>query len=166
MKREYLWYVAYGSNLCRERFIERYINRCSDTTKPITDRPYILHHRLYFAGYSRQWEGATAFLHTRRDDQAVSFGRAYLITRQQLQDIQRAEGPSAHWYGNQLLIGCMDGLPVLTLTRASAYDDENIAAPSGAYRELILQGLEEVYPGLDGSAYLARAGAPSEGFAQ
>src|SRR5690606_23572948 len=117
MEKEYVWYACYGSNLSRDKYVERYISLCSDKTPPTEDKPYILHYPLYFAGNSGRWHGGVAFIGCKRDERAYTFGRIYRITTEQLRDTQFNEGQSLKWYGNKLLLGTLDGLPVYTLTR-------------------------------------------------
>ena len=76
----YVWYACYGSNINRERFM-RYINRCSDTTPPVEDRPYEFKHPVFFAGHSSIWENkGTAFLDVWSEGDAL--GRIYKITEE------------------------------------------------------------------------------------
>ena len=137
METQYIWYACYGSNLCKAKFIERYISRCDDKTPPAENRPYTLHHRLYFAGNSGTWNGGVAFVGTKRDEQVRTLGRVYMITMEQLNDIRRKEGPSDHWYGNKLLLGTLDGLSVYTLTRTATYDFTTARQPAQAYTDVI-----------------------------
>lgn len=154
MDKELVWYACYGANLSRERFLTRYISACSDKTPPRGDRPYIFHAPLYFGGPSNQWGGGVAFLANHRDSGKTVFGRAYLITREQLGQIQIEEGPRRHWYGRQLALGSLDGHPVYTLTREKEYDFTAPAPAPENYLAVIRAGLEETYPGLDAQAYL------------
>jgi hypothetical protein len=157
METQYIWYACYGSNLCKAKFIERYISECTDKTPPMEERPYILHHPLYFAGKSGRWNGGVAFVGTKQDEQVNTLGRVYKITMEQLNDIRRKEGPSDHWYGNKLLLGTLDGLPVYTLTRTMVHDFTTARLPAQAYTDVIREGLRETYPDVDADAYLEKA---------
>ena len=150
-----VWYACYGSNLLRERFLQ-YILGCTDTTEPIEDRPYILQHRLYFGGMSR-WGGGAAFVETQLDKTVTTYGRIYKITKEQLDDILPQEGKSDRWYGNIMLLGTVDGLPVYTLTRTSQYDRYDLRQPTDDYLKVIEKGLVEIYPYLDAKSYLSDA---------
>ncbi len=48
---DYVWYVSYGSNLSRERFMN-YINRCTDKSEPIEDCARTFDFTMYFADNS------------------------------------------------------------------------------------------------------------------
>lgn len=156
MEKEYVWYACYGSNLCRSKFIERYINECTDRTPPKEDRPYIIRHQMYFAGRFGRWNGGVAFVSTKADEQAQTLGRVYRITMEQLDEVREKEGPSSHWYGNKLYLGMLEGLPVYTLTRDPQYDGHETRVPSPEYQEVIQRGLKEIYPQVDGKAYLRK----------
>ena len=157
MNQEFVLYACYGSNLNRDLFIRRYINHCSDKTPPVQDRPFTLHHQLYFGGISGSWGGqGVAFVGSRHDESVQTLGRAYLITAQQLEQIQQKEGPGPHWYGNKLKLGVMEGFEVYTLTREEGFDFHLPRLPSAEYEEAIRQGLMQTYPGIDASAYLEK----------
>jgi hypothetical protein len=154
-QQDYVWYACYGSNLCRERFLW-YIQGggpknnlgCQDKTLPIVDRPYTIHHELYFANQSRNWgNSGVAFLKLEKDEKIETLGRAYLITAEQLEDVKKQEGASIYWYGHVLDLGEMAGLPVKTLTRVP----ENMGyyvtnTPSLEYLDMLRRGLWETYP--------------------
>ena len=69
---ELVWYVSYGSNLNRARFLtylqggrvagnDLVYKGCSDTSPPVDDVALELPHSLYFAGWSdRVWGGTSA----------------------------------------------------------------------------------------------------------
>jgi hypothetical protein len=108
-KTEWVWYAAYGSNLCSELFLgyirggprgssNRIYDGCKDKSPPIYELPYIIPHRLFFAG-EYGWNGqASAFVRSTRDGE--SYGRLFLITFPQFdQVIQQEQGirsPSEH----------------------------------------------------------------------
>ena len=156
-QQNYVWYACYGSNLCRERFLW-YIQGggpknnpgCKDKTLPVVDRPYTIHHELYFANQSRTWgNGGVAFLKLERDEDIKTLGRAYLITAEQFEEIKKQEGPSSNWYGYVLELGEMAGIPVKTLTRIpekSGHYSTN--HPSVEYLDMLRRGLRETYPSM------------------
>lgn len=94
---DYVWYVAYGSNLCRERFMA-YINGsdgskwpkargCRDKTPPVRDRSGQIPGRIYFAEHSKSWaDGGVAFYDPTVKD-SITLVRMYLVKLGQFNDI-------------------------------------------------------------------------------
>lgn len=96
---ELVWYVGYGSNLCLTRFrlyleggslpgMTREYPPCHSGTDISAVATVDIKHRLFFAlpqGHTTQWGGSgRAFVETARSDSAVTYGRAYLVTIEQL----------------------------------------------------------------------------------
>ena len=50
----YVWYAAYGSNICELRFMI-YINRCTNKDTPLENRVYTFSNDIYFASKSKLW---------------------------------------------------------------------------------------------------------------
>jgi hypothetical protein len=147
-----VWYAVYGSNLLRSRFgcyvqggkpdgaAKEYAG-CRDKTPPREARRVMLAHDLYFADHSESWRGAIAFIRRTVSD-ARTYGRIYLITFGQFNDVVRQEngrsvaGPIVvpsfdtladgdYWqidgfrlYGGVIKIGTRHGQPILSLTAA------------------------------------------------
>ena len=99
---ELVWYVSYGSNLNRARFMA-YLqggrvagndvvhDGCADASPPVDDLPLELPHSLYFAGWSgRVWGGTSAGFITLDVQAPSALARAYLIARGQFVDVVRA----------------------------------------------------------------------------
>jgi hypothetical protein len=109
MNSRLVWYAAYGSNLCRERFLcyirggtppgsNRTYVGCDDKSLPRNVRSIRIPHQLFFAGTAPGWENkAMAFIRSAGD--AESYGRMFLITFPQfdqlIQQEQGVESPSA-----------------------------------------------------------------------
>ncbi len=96
----------------------------------------VIPYRRYFARESGTWEGkGVAFL-----DPAVpgeTLGRAWLITKEQFEDVNEQEGA---WYSRQLGLAPIGGIPAVTFTeRARSAETE----PSTRYLEVIAQGTRE-----------------------
>jgi hypothetical protein len=100
---ELVWYVGYGSNLNRARFMT-YLRGgriagndvvhvgCADTSPPVDDVPVVLPNALYFAGWSgRAWGGTSAGFITLGPKDPPALARAYLITCSQFLDVVRQE---------------------------------------------------------------------------
>lgn len=136
---EYVWYAGYGSNLCYQRFMA-YINRTTSKQFPLATKRILFSHPIYFAKHSSRWKNAgVAFLDI--DSQGSSYGVMYLITRKQLEEIQKMEGKL--WYNKMLTISKDElGIDIVTLTHDSRYDD---VCPSKEYFEIIGNGIKNVY---------------------
>ena len=141
---DYVWYVCYGSNLSKERFM-RYINTCSDTSGPVEERTKTFDFSLYFATKCKTWgdrKGGSAFIDEKKP--GLTYCRMYKIKRSQFEEVMAKEGPN---YTRKLdLDPNMTGdCPCYTFTCASPlYEEFN--APSEEYFEVILKGLKETYP--------------------
>ncbi len=98
-----IWYAAYGSNLCRERFL-RYLqggpvpgstaiqSGARDPSPPRDDRRHELPGTLYFAGRSITWNGGgVAYLDVGDPLPVPALGRVWLISLTQLEDVYRQE---------------------------------------------------------------------------
>jgi hypothetical protein len=171
-----VWYVAYGSNLCEGRFrcyltggspdgsTSRHYPACAAGDEVLADRAVRVPHRLHFARASRNWNGgAVAFLDLRRVDPAPTYGRAWLITLEQLDHLVTEEnaghptsvpraalrgGPTdlrdEGWYRTLLPLGELDGVPAVTLTGRP----KPRRRPDPAYLVTLRAGLAEAWPDL------------------
>jgi hypothetical protein len=105
-----VWYVSYGSNLHRARFLSyleggrmpggrRADTGCRDPAPPQADEPLHLRYPLYFSGESRVWGGGVAFLdHEERADRRapLTYARGYVITGGQFEDLVAQESKRSH----------------------------------------------------------------------
>ncbi|KGX84127.1 hypothetical protein [Pontibacillus marinus] len=170
-----VWYASFGSNLFRERFL-CYIeggqpegsNRrevgSRDATLPVKDAPVSLPFSLYFAGYSDRWDGGAAFIDTHYNENADTWGRMYLITEEQFEDVIRQENGisdlSLDWsalrangntlveksdYGNLLYAGEREGHPIFTFTHYLPMEEREITVPSKRYLAMLIRGFLEAY---------------------
>jgi hypothetical protein len=102
-EKNLIWYVGYGSNLDRSRFLcyiiggqpdgnsKSYVG-CRDRTLPTDEKSIIINHEIYFAKNSTAWNGGgVAFININESEQAQTFSRMYLIRRQQFEDIAKQE---------------------------------------------------------------------------
>jgi hypothetical protein len=167
-----VWYIAYGSNLCRARF-ERYLAAIDPVRPPIADRTLWLGHRLFFAHESRVWTGGSAFVDPIAGE-TTTRARAWLIDRAQFVSVLSQENGGAivsvddsMWslgvgeaiattdqrYG--LVVGCtpIDGVPALTFTTPGV-PLPVATRPSPDYVDVIATGLAESHC-LDRSVALA-----------
>ncbi len=175
---ERVWYVSYGSNLLRARFLTyltggpipgatdgREQGGARDRSLPLADRPVEIERTLVFAKRSARWgDGGVAFLDPDERPATPTLGRAWNITRQQLEDVFRQENQQqepavidldqlerrghvdgyASSYGRLLFLGPWhDGLPLVTLTCAARPTDPNPAHSS--YLGVMEEGLRECW---------------------
>ncbi len=175
-----VWYAGYGSNLSRARFdcyihggtpmgSTRRCSGCRDKTPPRADQEIKLPYQLYFAGRSKTWRGAVAFIRPTTSN-ATTYARMYLITYGQFNDVVRQENErivpgniivppfdglvlASEWlidkdwlYGRLLKVGTEGEHPILTFT--ATRDDFTLGAPSEDYLKIIVFGLQETYPSL------------------
>ena len=158
---DYVWYVSYGSNMLKERFMHyiegsafesggAYHEPCEDTSAPLAVRQYDIPYDMYFRNNSGSWGGqGVSFLDITKAGHAK--GVAYLISREQFEHVACQENGgcppeySNDWYDTVVSIGTMGGYEVVTITNSAT---ENFNRPSDAYIEVLCQGLQENYPGM------------------
>jgi len=170
-----IWYASYGSNVNRARFLcylqggtpagaSRPQRGARDQSLPLDDAPCVFRSAIRFAGYSKLWDGAPAFLEHRQTSPGA-LGRRYLITKEQFADVVAQENsldgplsipfdavqPGAHTliptrvYDTIVGLDPVDGIPVATFTSSNVPEDQQAAPPSAAYLGTILRGLVEVH---------------------
>lgn len=144
----YIWYVCYGSNLLRERFLY-YIKGgtypvtgkthrgCVNKTEPKISISYTLPYPMYFGNKSPGWDnGGAAFLDADKKDEAAAPGRAYLVTKEQFAEIWDQEGRS--WYDHRISLGFdNNGIEFVTFTGKTRRPEN---PPSKKYLEVIKLG--------------------------
>ena len=197
LTRPVVSYFCYGSNLKRSRFMtylcggrppgaETVINPgARDQTPPLDSRPVRLNYELYFAGHSKWWNAAPAFIRPARGDE-FTYGRSYRIFYDQFNDVvaqecgkpvdgsclvpplgdlvraKEFELPGNLLYGRLLYVGDDNGFPLLSFTT-----NRKLAAgpPSRPYLKIIISGLRETYQMTDAEIcdYLGRASGISLG---
>ena len=145
---DHVWYAAYGSNLSAERFAcyirgglcrenGRSYQGCTDTTLWTDEYFTSIPGHMYFGKESNAWGGGVAFFNANRRDSAIV--RLYRITRAQLLDVMRQEGPSPDWYGHVQCLGVENnGEPIVTLTSKMVHEKNS---PSESYLQLIKNAL-------------------------
>jgi len=138
-----VWYACYGSNINKERFM-RYIEGCSDKTPPRDERPYKFDNPIYFSNNSPSWDyKGVAFLNIYKSGK--SYGKIYLITKEQFEEIKLQEGSNHNWYGKTVNLGFFDGIPVKAITKEERTSD---VIPSPRYIDVIKKGIQDTYPQL------------------
>lgn len=170
---KHVWYVAYGSNLSRERFCryirggrpdgsERDLPGCRDTSDPVDSFGVLIDGGVYFAGHSSGWRAGMAFYDPRATGEVAA--RAYLITAEQFADVLAQEtrqspgitldltpafrgdrySKGVGGYSVLVRVGEHRGVPLVTFTR-DPDTGPGLAAPSAAYLATMATGLREAY---------------------
>jgi len=168
---DYVWYASYGSNLFEDRF-HCYINGgtpegsayaevgCTDKALPLKAATISMPYELYFSKYSKRWHGGVAFIDIVKNPSARTYGKMYLITSDQFQEIVQQENGdhdmkidlalakevhtysfNQSWYGNILYLGERDGCPIFTFTANEEMKEQAITPPSIPYLRNLYRGL-------------------------
>ena len=158
---DYVWYVSYGSNMLKERFMHyikggqyegggAYHEPCSDTSEPITVTAYDIPYDMYFRNSSGSWGGkGVSFLDTSQPGHAL--GVAYLITREQFEHVTCQENGGcspehSSWYNTIISLGSLDRCEAFTITNDSV---ANFNDSSEEYLKTLHRGIAEHYPEMD-----------------
>jgi hypothetical protein len=169
----HIWYVAYGSNLSRERFCcylhggrpdgnDRDYPGCRDSSDPIDSFGLLIAGGVYFAGRSSGWRAGMAFYDPEAPGEVAA--RAYLITAEQFVDVlaQETLRPPGmaldltpvflgHRYSNGVggypilvRVGDRGGVPLVTFTR-DRHSASTLLAPNVHYLAAMATGLREAH---------------------
>lgn len=158
--REYVWYVSYGSNMLKERFMcyikggsfegSRYRQACSDTTPPLAVKTFEIPYDMYFGNTSGSWQDCgVSFLDVTKKGHAL--GVAYLITKDQFRHVcaeengGRAPEEGYSWYEDIIDLGVMDGFEVKTITNRNILPYNE---PCLEYKKTLIRGIEEKWPNM------------------
>ncbi len=144
-KDDFVWYVAYGSNLYAHRFQE-YLNRIHYQGIFPINKPYAIPYDIYFDRYSSRWKGGVAFLNPLKS--GFAYGRAYRLTYDEFFKVKAEEGI----YPVEVVLPDLDGYPAFTFTQSQ---HEGRSIPTQAYVKVIYLGLKETYPHLDAQTLLS-----------
>jgi hypothetical protein len=170
---QHIWYVAYGSNLSRERFCtylqggqpngsERNYPGCRDTSDAVDSFGLLIIGGVYFAGQSSGWGAGMAFYDAEATGEVAA--RAYLITTEQFVDVLAQEtrrppgmtldlepffqgdsySDGVGGYPLLVRVGERRGLPLVTFTRPRSTASP-LAAPSAPYLAAMAIGLREAH---------------------
>jgi hypothetical protein len=168
-----MWYVAYGSNLSRERFchylrggrldgVERDYPGCRDTSDELDSFGLLITGGVYFAGRSSGWRGGMAFYDPEAPGEVAA--RAYLITAEQFVDVLAQEtlrspgmaldltpafrgdrySNGVGGYPILVRVGCHRGVPLVTFTR-DRRSASTLVAPTVLYLAAMATGLREAH---------------------
>ena len=154
-----VYYVSYGSNMLEERFMtyikggtcrfnDKYYPGCTNKSNPIVSKPIKISYNMYFSKSSHSWDGSSVcFL----DDSKPGFayGRAYLVTQEQFEDIQVAECGGTvtnnSWYGKVINLNMIDGIPAKTFSNNKNLPHMPIETVKDKYLNVIIDGLKEAH---------------------
>jgi hypothetical protein len=171
---ESVWYVAYGSNLFRERFScylaggrpaggARTYTGCRDSSPARAERAVTLPGGIYFAHESPTWGGGIAFYDAALPGRAAA--RAYLLSHQQFcdvlsQEMHREVGAEPDLsqalagglqtlgpgrYETVVKVGECEGRPMLTFTSPHGAGPARLNAPTASYLTMLGSGLREAH---------------------
>lgn len=155
LKQTHVWYVCYGSNLLFERIMlyiaggfnrlnSRKYDGCDDTTPPLACCPFDVPYDLYYARNTPIWGGGgygfLDFTHPGR-----AYGRAYLVTREQYEQLLDCEGRGPNNYNEERVVGRLAGIDVITFSNSRRFASN---PPGEKYLDVIRQGLIETRPDL------------------
>ncbi|MFH1003567.1 MAG: gamma-glutamylcyclotransferase family protein [Chloroflexota bacterium] len=126
-----MYYFAYGTDLSKKEMKAR----CPESQpKFIATLP---NHKLFFAGWSRQWRGGVASIQSSRGDKVL--GAIYEVTEA---DLRRLDKYQAGYQRQKVTVFNEDSEPVEAVTYLKAARDQ--AAPPGpAYLALMQQGYRD-----------------------
>lgn len=156
----YVWYVGYGSNLSKQRFLcyieggkpkygKNNHNGCTNKTPPIENSSLKIPYSLYFAlpehkTQTANWgRGGVAFINPNKekDVNKWSFSRMWKITGEQYKEVKELEGRTS--YNHVIKLGEENGIPIYTITNSENLS--NVLPPSDAYLKTMVLGLKETY---------------------
>jgi hypothetical protein len=169
----HIWYVAYGSNLSRERFhhylrggrphgSDRQYPGCRDTSDPLDSFGLLITGGVYFAGRSSAWRAGMAFYDPEAPGEVAV--RSYLITAEQFVDVLAQETRRSPGMGLDLApafrgqrysngvggypilvrLGARRGVPLVTFTR-DWRSPSTLVAPTRPYLAAMATGLHEAH---------------------
>jgi hypothetical protein len=190
----HIWYVAYGSNLSRERFCcylhggrpdgnHRAYPGCRDTSDPLDSFGLMIPGGLYFAGRSSGWRAGMAFYDPEAQGEVAA--RAYLITAEQFVDVLAQEtlrspgmaldlapafrgdrySDGVGGYSILVRVGDRRGVPLMTFTRGRS-SASTLSAPTVHYLAAMATGLREAHGWSPAQIdrYLSKQSSPRSSF--
>ena len=152
IKGDYIWYVAYGSDILYEKFLH-YIRGgicqfnhkeyygCSDQSLPLASREMIIPYEAYVAGNNPSWHyKGVMFLDVNKPGETL--GRAYLVKIEQYEEIRDQVGRSSEWYDKEVDLGTYLGIPIKAITNKAR---KVINVASSKYQKVVEAGIKETY---------------------
>jgi len=158
MSKKYVWYVAYGANMLKERLItmlnveefrgsQIQYETCNDSSPPKEDKTITIPYGLYFGNTAKYWGNQGVAFIDKKTPYSVSLGRAYLVTEEQYYHIQKQEVKSKtpeKWFGDKIIIPTTnEKYPIWIPTQNLSF--RNIHEPSTGYVNIMFEGICESY---------------------
>ncbi len=157
--KEYVWYVSYGSNMLKKRFLcyiqggsykgSGYRKACKDTTPPLAVKTIEIPYGMYFGNESPTWyDCGVSFLDT--TEKGYALGVAYLITKEQFEHVAKQENNGRYpgggeWYEDIIDLGTMEGIKIKTITNNNL---RTYKEPCLEYYETLRKGIKENWPNM------------------
>lgn len=149
-----VYYVCYGSNMLEERFLyyikgglNKYNNNeqtgCINSNNPIESIPILIPYNMYYSKYSSKWNGAVSFLSLEKE--GMSYGKAYLITREQYEHVKKYEG---NWYSKEVELPRIKGIRTVTFTNEDELKHKGISEVNESYINVLIKGLKSTFNNL------------------
>ena len=150
---ELVYYASYGSNLLEERFLTyikggicrfngREYTGCSNQNSPIKSKPILIPYKMFYSKNSSSWNNkAVSFLDIDRNGK--SYGKAYLITKQQFDEIKKQEGS---WYSKVVNLSDIGGHKCYTFTSETQLEHKKISEVDVSYIKVLTEGIKESFP--------------------
>nr|WP_289037183.1 hypothetical protein [uncultured Allobacillus sp.] len=173
----YVWYASYGSNINQDRFYAYIFGDippggtvsevgCRDQSLPLRAENVMIDFPMFFAKRSRRWGNkGVGFIDTTSDPNRPTYGRMYLITKEQYVDVVRQENNDVElevdfdklesegeyvidpekMYGKVLDVGEKEGRPIYTFTHPNVIQPSERVTPSITYLKVIGAGIKEEF---------------------
>lgn len=162
-----VYYVSYGSNMLEERFLyyikgglnkynNKYQKGCTNKNNPIEGIPVLVPYNMYYSKYSQTWNGAVSFISLEKE--GLANGKAYLITKEQFNEVKEQEGG---WYSKEVDLPKIKGISAKTFTSEIELVHKDISYVSDSYINVLIQGIENTFNNLskeDIKKYLKECG--------
>jgi len=156
-ENEKIWYVGYGSNLLKSRFLcyiqggqakgcKKTDKGCNDKTLPLKNKSLIIPYEIYFAKEADIWEkSAACFLKSKKG--GLTYARAYLINKNQLRDIVLQENNAFSAEADKRKRVNIENI-VINFDEAVNHEESTIQPEEQFewYARLLYLGEEEGYP--------------------
>ena len=150
---ELVYYVSYGSNMLEERFLS-YIKGgkcrfnkmnyrgCDNKSLFLSSKSIVISYQMYYSKFSSSWGGAVSFL---GKNKGKTYAKAYLITKEQFEQIKRQEGS---WYSHEIELESIDGFETKTFTSEVELEHKSFIYVNDNYKEVLRLGLKESFKNL------------------
>ena len=117
--------------------------------------PVMIPYNMYYSNFDMgSWKNSSVcFLDITKPGKA--YGRAWLITRRQLEEIHRHEGNGASWYPECVRLEDINGIPAYTFGSHEEKRHDDFSRVSSTYGIVLYKGMKETYPKLSDNDILS-----------